>query len=67
MDAIVSTKTKTVPVQNLIRYISFKSALLNWLLSTHVWAIYADQHAPYTRFLPIPARKEANVPKLKSN
>ena len=29
-------------------------------------AIWAEKHAPYTRFLPRPARKESNVPKIKS-
>ena len=29
-----------------------------------LWAIWAGQHAPYTLFLPRPARKEYNIPKL---
>ena len=35
MHAKASTKTKTVPVQNLFRYISFKSTMLVYLLLTH--------------------------------
>ena len=36
-------------------------------VQTSFWAILAEQHALYTRFLPRPARKESNVPKLKSS
>ena len=35
---------------------------LNWF-----WTIWFKQNALYTRFLPRPARKELNVPKLKIN
>ena len=32
-----------------------------------LWAVWAEQHAPYTQLLPRPAKKESNVPKLKSS
>ena len=38
------------------------------LVSTGVWGIWAEQNARnYTRFLPIPARKEPKIPKLKGS
>ena len=36
------------------------------LVKSSLWAVWVEQHAPYTRFLPRPARKESNVPKLRS-
>ena len=32
-----------------------------------VMGVWAEQHAVYTRFLTRPARKESNLPKLKSS
>ena len=40
--------------------------LLSTLL-TGLWAVWAEQHTPHTQFLPRPARKVSNVPKLKSS
>ena len=30
-----------------------------------MWAVVAEKHASYTRYLPRPVREESNVPKLK--
>ena len=35
------------------------------LFEAALWAVWQEKHAPYTQFLPRPARKESNVPKLK--
>ena len=32
--------------------------------SFQLWAFWTEKHAPYSQFLPRPARKESNVPKL---
>ena len=41
--------------------------MYNFVANTGLWAIWAKQHAPYTRFLTGPARKEINfLSKLKS-
>ena len=37
------------------------------LVKTGLWAVKAEAHASYTQFLPRPARKKSNVPKLKSS
>ena len=37
------------------------------LLTFSLWDICAEQHALNTQFLPRPARKELNVPKLKGS
>ena len=37
------------------------------LVKNDLWFIWAEQHAPYTQFLPRQTRKESNVPKLNSS
>ena len=37
------------------------------LVYISLWAIWAEQHAPYPLFLSRPARKESNEPRLKSS
>ena len=37
------------------------------LVSTGLWATWAEQYALYTQFLPISVGKELDAPKLKSN
>ena len=37
------------------------------LVLTGLWTVWAEQHGQYNRILPIPAKKESNVPKLKSS
>ena len=54
------------------QYIYVKSKLLETvifakLVYTVFFTVMAEQHAPYTQFLPKLARNESNVPKLKSS
>ena len=37
------------------------------LVQSGLWAILAEQYFLYTEFLPRPASKESNVPKLNSS
>ena len=35
------------------------------VVSTGLWTLWSEQHAPYAQYLPRPARKESNVPNVK--
>ena len=63
-----ATMTKPRFIGHEAQYICQDSKLLAsvvyfaQLVETSLWAFWVGQHAPYTRFLPRPARKETNVP-----
>ena len=55
----------TVYIRTVRSY--YLAVLLNWIKLASLCVIEAVQQSLYTRFLPTPARKESNVPNLKTS
>ena len=47
------------------RIVSTETIHGNTVNSFQLWAFWTEKHAPYSQFLPRPARNESNTPKLK--